>query len=81
MVKLLEVAIDGPFEFGVVVDVHMGQFGVLTVLGIKLHKLVQLQHRIWVLIDANVAILVFGQVNLDHSDHVVIVEDGVLEVF
>jgi hypothetical protein len=59
VVKLLEVAIDGAFEFGVVVDVHMGQFGVLAILGIKLHKLVQLQHRIWVLIYANVAILVF----------------------
>ncbi len=81
MVELLEVAIDGAFKFGVVVDVHMGQFGVLPVLGIQLHKLVQLQHRIWVLIYANVAILVFGQVNLDHSDHVVIVEDGILEVF
>jgi hypothetical protein len=42
VVKLLEVAIDGAFEFGVVVDVHMGQFGVLPILGIKLHKLVQL---------------------------------------
>lgn len=81
MVKLLEVTINGSFQFWVVINVHVSQFCVLTVLRIKLHKFVQLQHCVWVLVNAYVTVLIFWKVKLYHSYNIVIVEDGVFEVF
>ncbi len=80
MVELLKVAVNSTFKLSVVINVHMHQFSVLTILGVESHKLVQLQNCVRMLINANASILCLRQVQFQYPDHIVIVEQRVFQV-
>lgn len=62
VIKLLKVAVDGSLQFGVVVNVHLRKFSVLTVLRVELDELVKLEHGCWVLVYTDRRVFVLGQV-------------------
>lgn len=80
MIKLLKVAVNGSLQFGVVVNVHLCKFSVLTVLGVELDELVKLKDWCWVLVDTDRGVFVLSQVQLDNPDKVIVVENRVFQI-